>query len=144
MDKTLSKSDTRIKRKKSELSWILFLFVVIFVWYSFYFDCHLTITDADCRKIYYCKSYLQVKWLSDILSADSQFVPKGIYYGYQMITQLSSKLEEVVQERPNEQSWRIWRKFLRKHVCNEELESTITLFGWHVDMNDYERLLPFY
>ena len=41
---------------------------------------------ANCNK-----SYLQVKWLSDILSADSKFVPKGIFYGYQMIMQSSLK-----------------------------------------------------
>lgn len=45
----------------------------------------LEISDADCRKIYYCKSYLQVKWLSDLLSADKKFIPKGIFHGYQMI-----------------------------------------------------------
>ena len=61
----------------------------------------LEFSDGECKKIYYCKTYLQVQWLSDLLTADAKIVPKGIFYGYRMITQSSSKVEEAVQERPN-------------------------------------------
>ena len=61
-----------------------------------------------------------------------------------MITQSSSKLEEVVQERPSESTWGVWRKFLKKHICNKKLEATVKLYSWDVDMNHYERLWPFY
>ena len=52
--------------------------------------------------------------MSDLLTADAQLVPPSIYKGIRSLTQSSSKLEEVVQERPNEKSWATWRKFLKK------------------------------
>ena len=104
----------------------------------------LEFSNRECKKIYYCKTYLQVKWLSDLLTADAKILPKGIYYGYRMITQSSSKEEEAVQERPNERTWAIWRRFLKKHVCNNKREPSISLGGWLVDMNKLDRLWPFY
>ena len=72
------------------------------------------IKDRDCKKLYYCKTYLQVKWLSDLLTADAKELQKGIFHGQRMITQSSSKIEEAVQERPDDRTWAIWRRFLKK------------------------------
>ena len=43
-------------------------------------------SDGDCKKIYYCKTYLQVKWLSDLLTTDAKILPKGIFCGHRMIS----------------------------------------------------------
>ena len=64
----------------------------------------LEISDDDCKKIYYCKSYLQTKWKSDLMTALGDTVMKGIMKGYRMYQQSSSKREEVVLERPNERT----------------------------------------
>ena len=88
----------------------------------------IEIRKDDCKLNYYCKCYLQVKWISDLLTADAKIVPTNIYKGIRSITQSSSsKLEEVVQERPNEKSWATWRKFLKKHVCNKQKKATVNL-----------------
>ena len=102
------------------------------------------IEPKDCKKIYYCKSYLQIKWLSDLLTANAKVVQKGIWKGYRTITESSSKIEEAIQERPDERTWAVWRKFLKKHVCNNKQEAIIKLKGWKIDANTYERLWQFY
>ena len=40
-----------------------------------------TIKDSDIKRIYYCKSYLQVKWISDLCMADVSEVLKSIKNG---------------------------------------------------------------
>lgn len=67
----------------------------------------LKISDNDCKKIYYCKSYLQIKWKSDLMTALGDTLTEGNMKGYRMYQQSSSKREEVVQERPNERTWAI-------------------------------------
>ena len=65
-------------------------------------------------KIYYCKSYLQN---SDLMTVFGNTVMKGITQGYRIYQQSSSKREEVVQERLNERTWDLSRKFLLEHIC---------------------------
>ena len=35
-------------------------------------------SDNEVRKIYYCKSFLQVRWMSDLISGDEQELIYGI------------------------------------------------------------------
>jgi hypothetical protein len=81
-------------------------------------------TDAEIRQIYYCKSYLQVQRISDLCTADGVFVLPAIVKGERSIRQCTSKLEEIKQERPNGNSWAVWRKFLST-LCKNEMENTI-------------------
>ena len=104
----------------------------------------LELSANDCKKIYFCKSYLQTKWKSDLMTAYGDTVMKEITQGYRMYQQSSSKREEVVQERPNERTWAIWRKFLLKHICNKQRKAYNPLGCWNVDPDKYERLWPFY
>ena len=46
--------------------------------------------DIDITKIYYCKSYLQVKWISDLCNADGSEVLCTVKDGIQSIRQSSS------------------------------------------------------
>jgi hypothetical protein len=78
-------------------------------------------TDVEIRQMYYCKSYLKVKRISDLCSADGLFVLPSIAKGELSIRQCVSKLEDIRQERPNETNWPIWRKSLRT-ICKEEKE----------------------
>jgi hypothetical protein len=77
-------------------------------------------TDAEINQIHYCKSYLQVKRISDLCTADGAFIIPSIAKGERSVRQCTSKLNEITQERPGDQSWTVWRKFL-KTLCKPNL-----------------------
>jgi hypothetical protein len=66
--------------------------------------------------VYYCKSYLKV---SDLCTADGVFILPSILKGELSIRQCASKLEDIRQERPSENTQSIWRKFLRT-LCTQD------------------------
>jgi hypothetical protein len=88
-------------------------------------------TDAEIRQVYYCKSYLKVKRVSDLCTADGVFILPSILKEELSIRQCASKLEDIRQDRPSKTTWSIWRKFLRtlctqdKKVDNKGSNSTI-------------------
>jgi hypothetical protein len=88
-------------------------------------------TDTEIRTIYYCKSYLQVKRLSDLCTADGTFILPSVAKGERSIRQSVSRLNEVKQERPGEQAWVVWRRFLNTRCKNKEVKkenkTTITI-----------------
>jgi hypothetical protein len=69
-------------------------------------------SDAEIRQLYYCKSYLKVKRISDLCTADGGFIIPSILKGELSIRQCASKLEDIRRERPSETTWLIWRKCL--------------------------------
>ena len=77
-------------------------------------------TNAEINQIYYCKNYLKVKRISDLCTADGAFIIPSIAKGERSIRQCTSKLTEIIQERPGDQSWTVWRKFL-KTICKSNL-----------------------
>ena len=76
-------------------------------------------TDAEIRQIYYCKSYLNVQRISDLCTADGVFVLPSIAKGERSIRQCTSKLNEITQERPEGNTWAIWRRFLTT-ICKNK------------------------
>jgi hypothetical protein len=78
-------------------------------------------TDAEIRQIYYCKSYLQVKRISDLCTADGVFVLPSVAKGERSVRQCASRLEDIKQERPGDTAWGVWRSFLRT-ICKDEEE----------------------
>jgi hypothetical protein len=79
--------------------------------------------DSEIRQIYYCKSYLNVQRISDLCTADGDFILPSIAKGERSIRQCASKLEEIRQDRPNELSWAVWRRFLGT-ISKKEVEQT--------------------
>ena len=61
--------------------------------------------DMGIKEIYWCKSFLQVKRISDLCTADGTFVLPNIYKGEKSIRQCSSRLGEINQQRPSEATW---------------------------------------
>jgi hypothetical protein len=59
-------------------------------------------TDAEIRQLYYCKSYLKVKKISELCNADGVFIIPSILKGELSIGQCASKLEDIRHERPSE------------------------------------------
>ena len=102
-----------------------------------------TIKDNDIKKIYFCKSYLQVKWISNLCTSDGSNVLISVKNGIWSIRQSSSWYKEVVQERRVSYTLTIWRTFLRKHICTSRWKTTVQLGDWRVSANDSDWLWPF-
>ena len=124
----------------------------------------LVYTDLEIRKIYWCKSYLQVKRISDLCTADGTFILPNVQKGERSIRQSSSRLKEINQQRPNEATWSVWRKFLttiskeaydpmydqctagreKLKEVGRRLRLRAPLGDWIMPSNESERLWPFY
>jgi hypothetical protein len=74
---------------------------------------------SHIKMINYCCLNLQVLTLSDICNAEGTQLVEGILKGNRNGNQSYSILEEPLQERPNEVSWGIWRRFLQQFCCNK-------------------------
>ena len=103
-----------------------------------------TIPDCDIWRIYYCKSYLQVKWTSNLCTADGSKVLPLLKSGHHSIWQSYSRNEEIIQERLYNKTWTIWRNFLCLHICDKQWNVSIELGNWKVKANDSDQLWPFY
>jgi hypothetical protein len=75
-------------------------------------------TDAEIRQVYYCKSYLKVKRVSDLCTADGVFILPSILKGELSIRQCASKLEDIRQDRPSKNRWSTRRNVLRT-LCTQ-------------------------
>lgn len=53
-------------------------------------------SDNDYKQIYYCRSYLQVKLKSDLMTAFGDLLADKIMQGCRMYQHSSSKKEEIV------------------------------------------------
>ena len=95
-----------------------------------------TIPDCDIWRIYYCKSYLQVKWTSNLCTADGSKVLPLLKSGHHSIWQSYSRNEEIIQERLYNKTWTIWRNFLCLHICDKQWNVSIELGNWKVKTND--------
>jgi hypothetical protein len=79
--------------------------------------------DTEIRQIYYCKSFLNVQRVSDLCTADGDFILPSIAKGERSIRQCASRLEAIRQEQPEGNSWTIWRRFLNT-ICKNNDEHT--------------------
>ena len=101
-------------------------------------------TTTSRKFIYYCKSYLEVTWLSDMCTADGEQILAGPYEGIRSYRTSASKMEEIVQERPSASTWTIWRRFLRHHFIHNDKDIRTPLGCWLINSNDMKRLWVFY
>jgi hypothetical protein len=72
-----------------------------------------------------------VERLSDLCTADGTFVLPSVAKGERSIRQSVSRLNDIKQERPGEQAWVVWRRFLNTICKNKEEQkenkNTITI-----------------
>ena len=101
-------------------------------------------TDKEIRKIFYCKNYLEVKWLSDMCTADGEQLLAGPYEGIRSFRTSASKHEEITQERPSDATWDIWRSFLHHHFIHPNKDIRSPLGCWLSNSNAMTRLWVFY
>ena len=63
--------------------------------------------DRNIKYVYYCKSFLQVRWVSDLCNADGTSVLSNIKDGLHSIQQSQSKYKEIIQEQLYEKIWTV-------------------------------------
>ena len=80
--------------------------------------------DKEIKFIYYCKSFLQVRWISDLCNADGTSVLPNIKEGHCSIIQSQSKYKKIIQEQPYKKPWTVWRRFLKK-TCRSLRETRV-------------------
>ena len=99
--------------------------------------------DYEIKRIYYCKFYLQVWWVSDLCNATGTRVKRELYKGegYEPTRSFSTN-EEFNQEKPDENSWRIWKKFLNTTICDEDRYLYLSLEQW--TLQESTRKWPYY
>ena len=81
-------------------------------------------------------------------TADGNYILDTVLQGERSINQSTSRTEEIIQERPDSTSWRIWRNFLRpmcyagsrKLLINDETQ----LGRWTSTIRTSGRLWPYY
>ena len=99
--------------------------------------------DRDIKYVFNCKSFLQVRWVSDLCNADGTSVLSNIKDGFRSIQQSQSKYEEIIQERPYDKIWTVWRQFLKKHICNNKWKLKTPLGPWKISSDSSDCLWPF-
>ena len=70
-----------------------------------------TLDTTTVNKINYCRLFLEVHRISDICTADGNFISDSVYIGQRSYGSSASRVIEAVQERPEMKSWGIWRIF---------------------------------
>ena len=64
------------------------------------------------KRLNACRIYLQVTWVSDISNMKGDKILESALKGERSINQ-TSNVQWSLQQRPNEQIWKIWRKTIR-------------------------------
>ena len=102
------------------------------------------VSDANVRSINYYRNYLEVQHLSDICTADGQFILQSVWDGDLCITQSHSWLEEILQDKLGKKEWTQWCNFL-KSFCHEKSQRLVRGLGQLVrTIQTSQRLWHFY
>ena len=68
------------------------------------------------KRINACTMYLQVTWVSDIANVKGDKILESALKEERSINQ-TSNVQWSLQQRSNEQTWKIWRKTIRHIYC---------------------------
>ena len=79
-------------------------------------------------------------------TADESYILDIVLKGEQSINQSASRKDEIVQERPDNTTWRVWRKFLRPlcHTDSSKMRDKNQLSDWINTIQNSHRLWSFY
>jgi hypothetical protein len=69
-----------------------------------------TFSNADIRKLNYCRLYLKVVTLSDITKPNGEELDPSMLLGKPSLMSSRTKLLTIHQERPSEREWALWRQ----------------------------------
>jgi hypothetical protein len=69
-----------------------------------------TFSNAEIRKLNYCRLYLKVVTLSDITKPNGEELDQSTLLGKPSLMSSRTKLLTIHQERPSEREWALWRR----------------------------------
>lgn len=78
----------------------------------------LNYAPKQLRRINYCRLYLQVELLSDIVTSDGNRLISTFWSGSITDRLFHVKHKFPFQQRPDESSWQIWKLAIRKAFCH--------------------------
>eukprot|EP00957_Ditylum_brightwellii_P091374 6957095-Ditylum_brightwellii.AAC.1 len=67
----------------------------------------------DIQQINYCRMYLNVTTLSDIVLVDRKTLDPHMYNGERSLLSSQAQQMSINQAYPNEISWRLWQKVMK-------------------------------
>eukprot|EP00957_Ditylum_brightwellii_P000145 11022-Ditylum_brightwellii.AAC.1 len=82
-------------------------------------------SDKEIQCINYCRMYLNVTTLADIVLADGTTLDPRIYQGQHSLLSSQLKHMEIHQECPSEQSWQLWHKAMTLWTKTMKLEKPL-------------------
>ena len=102
-------------------------------------------TKGQTKRVNYCRMYLNVVTVSDIANAAGTHIDPGMYSGNLNSMSSSSKWHPVNQARPDDKSWKQWRRLLHL-LCQRRHTKTLRepLGAWLVEPNALRRHWPFW
>ena len=96
---------------------------------------------AQIKRVNYCRLYLGVLLLSDIVNANGEAIDPAMYSG---MTQAKTTKHRVNQKRPNDKAWAQWRRLLHLLAFNRHnLKLRVPLGKWLVPWAELRRQWPF-
>ena len=93
---------------------------------------HPNFKPHEIRSIHYCRLYLQAITISDITTASGTHLRPGVLAGVLLINSNTTQLKEFCQQRPDDTSWRIWRKACKLFSTKQgKLHQPLTEWLYH-------------
>jgi hypothetical protein len=88
------------------------------------------VSEKDYAALNYCRLYLKVTTLSDIVTSDGKRITANALTGYRNISDNIDTMEWPHQEKSDKQTWNKWEKLLLVVHCNYGVSLKKTLGKW--------------
>jgi hypothetical protein len=93
-------------------------------------------TDAEVRRINYCRIYLQLVTISDLTTTEGDRIDPAILSGNRPQRQSAYRLEWPRQERPSSREWTLWRSVVNKLWSDEAGKLHTALGPWLMPIHE--------
>jgi hypothetical protein len=98
-------------------------------------------TPGQLKKINYCRMYLNVLLLSDVVKANGKELDEGLYAG---TLRPNMTKHRVNQAKPSSKSWKQWRRLLRMAASKHySLTLDVPLGKWFLPVEQLRKQWPF-
>ncbi|KAI2503130.1 hypothetical protein MHU86_11321 [Fragilaria crotonensis] len=87
-------------------------------------------TDAEIRRLNYCRLYLKAVTLADISSINGKYLDKPKWTGESSLVASTTHGNVIYQERPSDQEWTLWRRMCKTLWSDKEGKLREPLGHW--------------
>lgn len=98
---------------------------------------------AELRRVNYCRMYLNVLLLSDIVTPCGKFIDPAMYVGDFTATMSTSKDHRVYQKKPGAVAWKQWRRLIHIICGSRTKKLEHPLGAWIIPISQQRRQWPF-